>query len=320
MEDRSFDALRGEPRPEFAASLHARLHALDATAEPVSGWPGRRFVSSVAAGAVLVVAFTVPTVRASAASFLSLFRVTSLVVVPVTPTRLDALNAQHLSPEELIGTHVQIVEQPGVPVDVASLEQASAMAHMSVQVPQWLPENSQIVETAVTHEGLARVTGDTKRLQDVMDVLGIRDLQAPSALDGQVVTVRVPPVVMIRYEHGQRHTRLFQAAAPQIQLPAGVDLRMLGEIGLRILGMDAGEARTFASDVNWQTTLILPLPPTMNQMQRVSISGHDGVEVDFQPPDEAFTRMVLWSTGDRVFALASVQERSDVLAMANSVR
>ena len=30
--------------------------------------------------------------------------------------------------------------------------------------------------------------------------------------------------------------------------------------------------------------------------------------------------LLLWSTGDRVFALASVQERSDVLAMANSVR
>jgi hypothetical protein len=241
-------------------------------------------------------------------------------VVPVNPGRLDALNASQLSPAELIGNNVQIIEEPGQPTDVVSIDQASAAAGMPLEVPQWLPDGSRIVETAVTREGLVRITGDAKRLQDVMDVLGIRDLRPPRGLDGQVVTVRVPPVAMIRYEHGKRHTRLFEARSPRIALPAGVDLQRLGEIGLRMLGLDAQQAHTFAREIDWHTTLILPLPPTMSQMQRVSIAGHDGVEVDFQPPNEAFTRMLLWSTGDRVFALASVQDRNDLLAMADSIR
>lgn len=320
MQELPFDALRGEPRPEFAESLRARLRALEAHAEPVHRWPMRRVVSSAAAVAMVAVAFTVPTVRASAESFLSLFRMTTLVVVPVKPGRLDALDAQHLSPEELIGGNVQVVQAPGPPADVASVEQAGALAGIRVQLPQWLPEGAQIVETAVGQEAVARITGDTKRLQDVMNVLGIRDLSPPQGLDGQVVTVRVPPIVMVRYEHGKRHTRLFQARPPEVALPAGVDLRALGEIGLRLLGLDAKEAHTFARDIDWQTTLILPLPPTMNQMRRVSISGHDGVLVQFQPPNEALTTMALWSTGGRVFGLSSVQSANDVLAMANSIR
>lgn len=320
MRELPLDALRGEPRPGFAESVRARLRVMDADAEPVHPWPMRRLVSSVAAAAIVVVAFTMPAVRASAESFLSLFRMTNMVVVPVNAGRLDALDAQHLSPEELIGSQVQVVEAPGPPTDVASVEQAAAAAAMPVQVPQWLPEGSHIVQTAVSQEGVARITGDTKRLQDVMDVLGIRDLSPPQGLDGQVVTVRVPPVVMIRYEQGKRHTRLFQARPPEFALPAGVDVRALGEIGLRVLGMDAADAHTFAGDIDWQTTLILPLPPTMNQIRRVSISGHDAVLVQYRPPNEAFTTMALWSTGERVFGLVSVNSAEDVLAMANSVR
>jgi hypothetical protein len=320
MREQSLEALRDDPRPEFAESLRARLRAEDMALDARPRRSARRAAMAAAAVAVVVIACTVPGVRASAQSFLSLFRMTNLVVVPVDAGRLDALNASDLSPEQLIGGHVQIVEDPGQPTDVASVDQAAALAGMTLRVPQWLPDDTRIVETAVTREGLVRVTGDTARLQDVMNVLGIRDLHPPQALDGQIVTVRVPPVAMIRYEHGKRHTRLFQARPPEIGLPGGVDLAALGEIGLRMLGLDAQEARTFAQEIDWHTTLLLPLPPTMSRMQRVSIAGHDGVEVDFQPPNEAFTRMVLWSTGDRVFALASVQERNDLLAMANSIR
>jgi hypothetical protein len=109
MQDLPFDALRGEPRPEFAESVRARLRAMDTEAAPVHRWPIRPVASSAAAVAVAALAFTVPAVRASAASFLSLFRVTNLVVVPVNAGRLDALNASQLSPAELIGNNVQII-------------------------------------------------------------------------------------------------------------------------------------------------------------------------------------------------------------------
>ena len=94
-------------------------------------------------------------------------------------------------------------------------------------------------------ERVLRVTADSRRLQQVMDALGINDLTVPAGLDGHVVNVRVPPVVMIRYDHQNgRRSRLFQARTPQLTLPSSIDVRALGEIGLRILGLATEQRRS----------------------------------------------------------------------------
>jgi hypothetical protein len=153
----------------------------------------------------------------------------------------------------------------------------------------------------------------------VMDALGISDLTVPQGLDGQVVDVRVPPVVTIRYDHSGRRTRLVQARTPQVTLPQGIDLRALGEIGLRILGMEAAEAKQFAQAIDWNTTLLVPVPPNASSFRQVNINGHLGVVIQHQPPKGALTNMIIWSTPDRVLVLMSTQEWEQVLAMATSV-
>jgi len=154
----------------------------------------------------------------------------------------------------------------------------------------------------------------------VMDALGIRDLRVPDGLDGQAVTIHVPPVAMVRYEHGSRHTRLFQARSPEVAVPDGVDLAALGEIGLRIFGLSREDARTFSRVIDWQTTLLVPLPPTARSFKEVDIAGSRGIAIQAQPPNASLTNIVLWSRGGRVFALMSVQGMSDVVQMANSVQ
>jgi len=320
MRELPFDVLRGEPPAEFARALRARLHAADAARTERRRWPMPRLLASAAAVAGVAAALAVPAVRASAEAFLSLFRVVNFVVVPVERGRLDALDARRLSVDALIGENVRVLEEPGPPTAMASVEQAAAAAGLEPQLPQWLPAGSRIVEIAATREGLVQLTANTRRLEEVMDALGILDLRPPPGLDGRIVTVRVPPILMVRYEHGRRHTRLFEARPPEIGLPPGIDLAALGEIGLRIVGLDAREAHAFAQEIDWRTTLVLPLPPAMSQMRRVTVSGHRGVLVEFQPPNEAFTHMLLWSTGERVFGLVTVQSAEDALAMADSLR
>ena len=312
-------ALRTDPTPLFKEQLRARLLAHEPEGNTRPAWPQRALV---AAGAVVAVALliSVPGVRASVAQFISLFRVVHFVPVAVDSSRLDRLKAEHLEIGALIGEHVEVVQDPGPPLNMASLADAGAAAGMPLAVPQWLPVNTQVLETSVVGERVLRVTASSGRLQQVMDALGINDLTVPAGLDGHIVNVRVPPVAMIRYEHGKRRSRLIQARTPQLTLPDSIDIQALGEIGLRILGLAPAEAKQFAHAIDWHTTLIVPVPPNASGFRQVNINGHPGVIVEHQPRDQSPTQTIIWSTEDRVFALVSIQGTQDALQMADSVR
>ncbi len=312
-------ALRSDPSPQFSARLRERLRAQEPAAAAGGGWPRRALL---AAASVVVAAglLSVPAVRGSVARFVSLFRVVHFVAVPVESSRLDRLSAEQLDLRALIGENVEVLQDPGPPAAVASLEDAAAAAGMTPAVPQWLPPDSTVLETMVVGERVLRVNADGRRQQQVMDALGIDDVPVPAGLDGSVVNVRVPPVVMIRWEHGKRRTRLFQARTPELTLPDTVDVRALGEIGLRILGMGPDDAKQFAQAIDWHTTLVVPVPPNASSFRQIDVGGRRGVLIEHQPKDQSPTSTIVWSTADRVFALVSIQGQQDALAMANSVR
>ena len=320
VDDAWLHALRSDPSPVFKAQLRERLQAQEPVADVRRQWPRRALV---AAAAVLVVAvlISVPGVRASVAQFVSLFRVLNVVAVPVDSSRIDRLKAEQLEIGTLIGEHVQVVQDPGPPINAASFADAASAAGMTLATPQWLPDNTQVIETAVVGERAVRVTADSQRLQQVMDALGINDLTVPPGLDGHVVNVRVPPVVMIRYDHQNgRRTRLFQARTPHLTLPASIDARALGEIGLRILGLAPAEAKQFAAAIDWHTTLVVPVPPNATSFRQVDLNGHRGVLIQHQPRNQSPTSTIVWSTPERVFALVSIQHVGEAMAMASSVR
>ena len=113
---------------------------------------------------------------------------------------------------------------------------------------------------------------------------------------------------------------MFQARTPQLTLPDRVDVPALGEIGLRILGLPPLEAKQFAQAIDWHTTLIVPVPPNATSFRQVDVSGHRGVLIQHLPRDQSPTTTIVWSTSERVFALVSIQQASEALAMASSVR
>jgi hypothetical protein len=311
-------ALRSDPSPHFKEQLRARLRAQELPVVTRHDWPRRALVPALAV-VTLAILIAVPGVRASVAQFLSLFRVVHIVAVPVSEGRLDRLAAENLEIGAVIGEHVEIVHDPGPPVSVLSFADAASAAGMTLALPQWLPDNSQVLETAVVGERVLRVTANSQRLQQVMDALGINDLAVPAGLDGHTVNVRVPPVVMIRYEHGKRRSRLFQARTPQLTLPDSINVQALGEIGLRILGLAPAEAKQFAQAMDWHSTLIVPVPPNASQFRQVNIDGHLGVVIDHQPPNSSPTHTIIWSTPERVFVLVSILGYEQALAMATSV-
>jgi len=313
-------ALWRDPSAAFAEDLRVRLKRLDIASASRRRWPGRSLTIPVLSATALTgMLVAVPQLRAAAASLLAKFRVVNFVAVPVNPDRVAALGSNQLDLGQLIGDQVQVLED-GTTTPVSSIAQAEALSGLKVRLPLWLPDQATIVDIAVTGERAVQVTGDAIRLRQVLDTLGISDLSVPDDLDGKTATIRVPPVVMVRYEHGGRHTRLFEAMSPEITLPVNIDLGALGEVGLRILGMSPSDAREFGRSIDWTNTLIVPIPPTARAFRQVDVGGNPGVWVGYQAPGESSTNMVLWSHDDRVFGLVSIQAMDQVLEMANSIQ
>jgi hypothetical protein len=114
-----------------------------------------------------------------------------------------------------------------------------------------------------------------------------------------------------------------QAAKPEVLLPSDVDLPALGEIGLRILGLPPGEAREFAQAIDWQSTLLVPVPPAATSFRQVDVNGAGGVAIERTVVRAAggaeTVHLMFWSAGDRVLALEGTFAFLELLQMARSI-
>lgn len=323
MDDDFLHRLRQDPSPTFSAELRTRLQRDPVAAGFRANWPIQRIAVTVTAMALTSGLFMVPAVRASAQAFLDLFRVVNFAAVPVAEGRIKQLTSPQLDLEHMIGEQVEVLVQPGPAQPFLTPEAAGVAAGMPVRMPSWLPNDLVRTDVKVEGERAVRLTGSTTKLRQVLDTLALSDVRIPDGLDGQTATLRVPPAVAISYQRGERKVGFIQARTPQVTLPAGLDLTTLGEIGLRVLGLDKAEARRFAQALDWHTTLLVPVPPDATSFHQVQVGGHRGLVIETNNPTarpNGRGSMVLWSDGERVYGIRGALPATEILTMANSVR
>jgi len=319
MNEETLYSLRHEPSSEFASTLRGRLGAADASARRAGAARHRMLLKPLAAMAMIAALFAIPAVRTSAQSLLLMFRVRTFIGVPLTNERARDLT-RRFDLEGMLGGNVNVIDAPGQPIEVASPDAASGEAGYAVRVPAALPDGASLVRTAVTRASHAQVTVDASLLSQVMEALSIDDLTVPAALAGQVVDIRVSPVVFTTYRLDQAGTRveLVQELIPNVQLPSNVDMAALGEIGLRILGLPPADAREIAAAIDWKTTLLVPIPPDASSFRQVDVNGASGLLVEkFGSTVES---LLLWATSDRAYAMKGRIGGAQLVALAASVR
>jgi hypothetical protein len=320
MDDRFMNSLHEPPRPGFARDLRTRLRRHEEDSRPA--WVPA--LAGAAAAVLMVVAFTLPSVRASAQAFLDLFRVRNFAAVPVSAERIQALRQQGVDLETLLGDRFETVKGGQPPRDYPSVDAASTAAGIDALEPGELPRKLAFEKVQVREEAVARLTIDTSRLRSVLQSLDLRDVTVPP-IDGQVVEVRVPPVVRQEFSapDGRARVELMQARSPEVTLPP-VDRARLAEVGFRVLGLPADEARRFAQSIDWSSTLVVPVPAGGGTFREVEIRGGRGllVTIERQPGQggDARRTVLLWSEGDRVFGLCGSLDSVDLMRMANSLR
>ena len=321
MDDKFLHDLRREPAPEFSRRLRTSLREQDLQAQGNTlGLRSTRWVGLAASIAVLSIAFTFPAVRAGAQAFLDLFRVVNVAGISFDAERLSEIDFGGLDLRQMLGEQIEVLSEPNTPTTFETLADAGTAAGSRVLVPAWMPVGWELTGIMVGGEESARITASTNKLQLLLDLLAIDDLSIPVGLDGQTATLHVPPIVHLTYSNADKDLRLIQARTPEVSFPAGLDLPVLAEIGLRIMGLERDEAYRLAWGIDWRSTLILPVPTAEASFRKVNVAGRDGLLVDPIRGSRSEDSVLLWATDDQVFAISARLASVDLLEMAQTLQ
>ena len=279
-------------------------------------------------------------VRAWAGSFLGLFRVQQVTVLPVDTTRLKDLTGNSpLSAEitRLLSDSVTIIKQPQDPQTVGTAAEASQLAGFAVRLPSTPASAPQLtVQSSMAFEFVV----DRARAQSLIDETGRPDLKLPASLDGTTVKVEVPAVVTAAYgicpkpqdekadpdqpgSAGRRYSDcvLFvQVPSPTVTTPPDVDVAQLAEIGLQLTGMTAQQAHDYSQTVDWASTLVIPVPRNGATYKQVPVDGVTGYLIQ-RPADDAPEYALVWVKDGIIYGVAALgTDSAQALAMAGTLK
>lgn len=281
----------------------------------------RSWLGTVGAALAIVSLLIFPPVRAAADELLQIFRVRQVVFFPVDQGRIDQLEELDVAGATLFASEPTVVNTPAPPRDVESVGEASQAVGFAVRAPAALPEAPAEGTITVRDRTVLSMQVNVDALRQLLAIAGIDDVSLPDALGEEPITVDVRPWAAQRYAGQGWRIELYQGHSPDVTLPEGVDLAELGRTGLRVLGMSEAEAETFSRQVDWASTLVVPIPPQVQDVRSVRVNDHDGLLVGTREGGGQ-SWLLYWQEGDLFYILAANGALSDaeVLAAANSLR
>lgn len=272
--------------------------------------PGRRYAAAgVLALFLLLFAFSFPTVRAAASEFLSLFRVQNFAAITISPEQIALLNKVAL--DGLTPGKVEILADPGQLTPVNSLRAAAARAGMgSVRTIGALGEPTAIYVSA---PGSGRLTVDLAGARGILAAVGADPLLLPDSLDGAQVNVAVFAGVDQQWDD----IHFLQSPSPLVEYPDGLDTTVLGQALLQLLGLNATEATRLSQEIDWTSTLLLPIPQDIASYREVTVDGVSGLAVR-ELDGRAAT--LIWQKDGIIYTLFGNHSAEDLLALAKSLK
>ncbi len=300
-------------------------------------FPVVRFGAALAL--ILALVLAIPSTRALADELLNLFRVQQVQVVSVDFTGLEQLTGNGALGNQFtdfISTSIEITKEPTDPVAAADAGEASTLAGFSVRLPQEMTP-SQIM---VSSGGAFNVIVDREKAQALLDEAGRSDLVLPESIDGETISVAIPPVVSIAFgtcpepqvdseesasdeNRGRRYPdciMMVEMTSPTVNAPAGIDVNELAKIGLEFTGMSSEEAAAFVDTVDWTSTLVVPIPRNAAIYEQVEVNGVTGTLIQ-RPAEDAPQFALIWVKDGIIHVISGLGTNSQqAIDMANSLQ
>ncbi len=274
--------LPSAPDPDLGVAW-SRVQARAQDAPRRRAWLPGRFVPAWggALAAILLVGGLLisGSARAVAQKLLAIFRVQSVVVVPMERGIIGEGKGKLIG--DFVSNQVNVTKneksQPA-----ATREEASDLAGFAVRLPAILTETPRFtVRGAHAFEAIV----DAKRIETLISMLDRPDLKAPAGIDGVKIAADIPRGVAAAYgdcRAGDCYV-VEQAPSPTVVTVPEINVAELAELALQFTGMSAEDARRFSRTVDWTSTLAIPMPVDTARYENVSVDGVTGVLIQMQP-------------------------------------
>lgn len=302
--------------PMPAAKMLAQIRQKTAPAAPRrSLWqrwlaPGRRLAPVLALLTILLAAsFAFAPVRAAASDFLGLFRVQKFAAISISPEQIAIL--QEVAESGMVPGELTVYDAPEQITAVSSIQEAERMTGLAPV--RTVANRGAPAEIYVTEGGAGEFVIDLESARAIMEMVGADPLLLPDAIDQQAVNIILYAGVQQMWADG---TMLLQTDSPSVDYPAGVDPTALGEALLQLLGLSADEASRLAQQIDWTSTLLLPIPTDIGTFNEVTVDGVSGL---YLSPLDGGEGMLLWQKNGRIYALSASGNMADLLNLASQL-
>jgi len=256
--------------------------------------PQRRWATAVTLFiALFALAFTFPGFRAAASDFLGLFRVQKFAAISVSPDQIAIL--EEIAEKGLTPGDIEITKEPGEPQFVDSLDIAKREA--GVTAVYTLPALGRPQAIYVSEGGSGTFHIDLEGTRAILAAAGLSPDLLPDTLEDGRVMITVFNVIEQQFEGGYA---LLQTESPVVTYPDGIDPTVLGTALLQILGMESDQAERLAANIDWTSTLLLPVPQEIASFSEVTIRGSSGLALSSLNGNGA---ALIWQENGYIFLL-----------------
>lgn len=241
--------------------------------------------------------------QALARHVLSVFRVRRFAVVPITtaPGQIEEV-ARQLQETLFVAEDPVLIQEP-TRTTVATIEEASAAAGFEVRMPaHWPGGDAPRITVVGPSEQVLRFRGDGLRL-----LLELAQMD-PSAVPVELVEdeVRVTSRSAVYIEGS--NISIAQVADIVATYPEGIDVAIMVEAGLRVLGVEPREAHRLSQEYDWSYTALIPVLSNAMEVRQTEIAGAEALLVrTVEPQEPHWQHTTLLMERDGILYIVAVQ-------------
>ncbi len=185
---------------------------------------------------------------------------------------------------------------------------------MSGVVVRELADLGEPEEIYVTDGGKGQLIIDLAGARAILEATGVDAALLPDNLDGRRVEVVIFAGVEQRWPDD---FWLVQTESPLVEYPEGLDPALLGQALLQVLGMNADEAARLAQNIDWTSTLLLPIPQDFASFSEVTVGGVSGLALTSLDGDRS---VIMWQQEGIIYLLNGPGSTGELVSLANSLR